>query len=902
MKPISLKIKGINSYVSEQSINFEKLTRTNLFGVFGETGSGKSTILDSIIMALYGTSERDVIQNTINVNVKDAHIVYEFEIKEDDRKYRYLIRRDYKLRPSGLKTTAYLKDVFGDQVLCEGSDNVTEKVIEIIGVDKKEFLRCIALPQGEFDRFLLDTPQGRKKTMAKLFDLEAFGNHLLEKLKNRKEKVSLEKLKLEERLSGLNNVTEENLNKLESDLKTLEHSKINTNFELNNARNELGIIGEELANKTKLAEVEAKLTVKKNEKSDIDFIEKQISFTEKHGSILLLQNKIEITNNQVKRTTNLLKSLKDSLLKNQKQTSELESLLIDINSEINNFQLLINEGEIQKIKFNEITKIVTEKESQIESLKVNVLNEHKTRQNADVKINKTNELINQIAEQEKLLENKFIANKQIIDKLNLVKVMEARTDFISKLNIIKNTISPENLEDISDTKVYDEIYLLINRINKYELEQRNKLSELGNILYSLQSSIEDADNIKNNLENENSEILNKIKIVNQEKESLELEIKTAYEIIDVSSKNIDQFENTILKIQKDVALLTIQKRSLDKIYKIDEYKNGIEDLREKTNLVNYQISSLQEERQQLLIEIEMNTTELIDLQQELVTLVEASENYKNEFDNKDLVNANLILDEQDLELAKQKVSDYYNKINYLEQSIIELSEKVKTSTATALLLKQCDFKVKTLESRLNNINVNLALVKRDYELNKENLDLAIKLREDYSNVCKDYDTIIELQKLLKGDALLDYVAEEYMYLVTDFANKFVYKISKGKYLLYYNGDFQVIDNFNGGISRGVKTLSGGERFIISLSIALGMSQSIATSKRKNFNFFFIDEGFGSLSDNYLEQVLQSFDVLIKLDFTVGFISHVEKMQHFLTNKVLVTKTTNEQGSKIKQYF
>lgn len=902
MKPISLKIKGINSYVSEQSINFEKLTRTNLFGVFGETGSGKSTILDSIIMALYGTSERDVIQNTINVNVKDAHIVYEFEIKEDDRKYRYLIRRDYKLRPSGLKTTAYLKDVFGDQVLCEGSDNVTEKVTEIIGVDKKEFLRCIALPQGEFDRFLLDTPQGRKKTMAKLFDLEAFGNHLLEKLKNRKEKVSLEKLKLEERLSGLNNVTEENLKKLESDLKTLEHSKINTNFELNNARNELGIIGEELANKTKLAEVEAKLTVKKNEKSDIDFIEKQISFTEKHGSILLLQNKIEITNNQVERTTNLLKSLKDTLLKNQKQTSELDSLLIDINSEINNYQLLINEGEIQKIKLNEISKIISEKESQIKSLNDNILNEHKARQNADVKINKTNDLINQIADQEKQLENKFNENKQVIDKLNLVKVMEARTDFISKLNIFKNTISPENLEDINDTKVYDEIHLLINRINKYELEQRNKLSELGNILYSLQSSIEDADNIKNNLENENAEILNNIKLVNKEKESLEFEIKNAYDVIDLSSKNIDQLENTILKIQKDIALLIVQKRSLDKINKIDEYRQGIEELREKTNLVNYQISSLQEERQQLLIEIEMNTTELIDLQQELVTLVEASENYKNEFDNENLAHVNLVLDEEDLELAKQRVADYNNKINYLEQSLLELSEKVKNSTATALLLRQCDFKVKTLESRLNNINVNLALVKRDYELNKENLDLAIKLRKDYSNVCKDYDTIIELQKLLKGDALLDYVAEEYMYLVTDFANKFVYKISKGKYLLYYNGDFQVIDNFNGGISRGVKTLSGGERFIISLSIALGMSQSIATSKRKNFNFFFIDEGFGSLSDNYLEQVLQSFDVLIKLDFTVGFISHVEKMQHFLTNKVLVTKTTNEQGSKIKQYF
>lgn len=902
MKPISLKIKGINSYVSEQSINFEKLTRTNLFGVFGETGSGKSTILDSIIMALYGTSERDIIQNTINVNVKDAHIVYEFEIKEDDMKYRYLIRRDYKLRPSGLKTTAYLKDVFGNQILCEGSDNVTEKVTEIIGVDKKEFLRCIALPQGEFDRFLLDTPQGRKKTMAKLFDLEAFGNHLLEKLKHRREKVSLEKLKLEEKLSTLNHVTEDNLKKLESDLKTLEHSKINTNFELNNAKNELGIVSEELTNKNKLAEVEAKLTVKKNEKTDIDFIEKQIAFTEKHGSILLLQNKIEITSNQVERTTNLLKSLKNTLLNNQKQTSELENLIIDLNSEINNYQLLINEGEIQKIKLKEFDNIISFKENQINEFKENILLEHKARQEKSIEIEELTAKINILCDQERNLENKFKQNKLIVEKLNLVKVMEARTDFISKLNICKNTISPENLEDISDTKTYEEIHLLLNRLNKFELEQRNELNELKNVLYSLQSSLENADEIKINLEKENIDILKDIKNTNKEKESLENQLKNAYSVVDSSSNNIEYFENNVLKIQKDVALVVIQKRSLDKIARIEEFKRGIEENKDKINIINYQISSLQEDKQQLVIEIEMNTTELIDLQQTLVSLVEDSEKYKQDFDNENLNHINLVLDSNDLEVAKQRVIDYYNRVNYLEQLLAELSEKVQNSTATALLLKQCEFKVKTLETRLSSINVNLTLVKRDYELNKENLETALRLRAEYEKVSKDFNTIVELQKLLKGEALLDYVAEEYMYLVTDFANKFVYKISKGKYLLYYNGDFQVIDNFNGGISRGVKTLSGGERFIISLSIALGMSQSIATSKRKNFNFFFIDEGFGSLSDNYLEQVLQSFDVLIKLDFTVGFISHVEKMQHFLTNKVIVTKTTNEQGSKIKQYF
>ena len=50
MKPINLKIKGINSYVSEQNINFERLAESNIFGIFGETGSGKTTILDSQIL------------------------------------------------------------------------------------------------------------------------------------------------------------------------------------------------------------------------------------------------------------------------------------------------------------------------------------------------------------------------------------------------------------------------------------------------------------------------------------------------------------------------------------------------------------------------------------------------------------------------------------------------------------------------------------------------------------------------------------------------------------------------------------------------------------------------------------------------------------------------------------
>ena len=58
MRPIELKIKGINSYREEQVINFSQLTSQGFFGIFGPTGSGKSTILDAITLALYTSWKR----------------------------------------------------------------------------------------------------------------------------------------------------------------------------------------------------------------------------------------------------------------------------------------------------------------------------------------------------------------------------------------------------------------------------------------------------------------------------------------------------------------------------------------------------------------------------------------------------------------------------------------------------------------------------------------------------------------------------------------------------------------------------------------------------------------------------------------------------------------------------
>ena len=210
-----------------------------------------------------------------------------------------------------------------------------------------------------------------------------------------------------------------------------------------------------------------------------------------------------------------------------------------------------------------------------------------------------------------------------------------------------------------------------------------------------------------------------------------------------------------------------------------------------------------------------------------------------------------------------------------------------------------------LQNLVNETKVKLGIDETNYKNNVERLIKQNKLETDLHGVHEDLKLTQKLASYISKNALVDFVSEEYLYLISEYANKFVYSISRGKYMLKYSaknsGEFVAIDNFNGGIERGIKTLSGGERFIFSLGLALGVSQSIAVNNNKTFNFFFIDEGFGNLSEDYIDDVLSCFDSLIKLDFTVGFITHVDKMQEYITNKIIVTKENNEEGSIITEY-
>jgi len=106
MKPVSLKVKGLNSFVEAQTIEFSKLTEKGLFGIFGPTGSGKSTILDGITIALYGKVSRDT-KEFVNTDTNVVEISYDFEIGVGKTRKLYRAERSIKrLKTGNFKTSS----------------------------------------------------------------------------------------------------------------------------------------------------------------------------------------------------------------------------------------------------------------------------------------------------------------------------------------------------------------------------------------------------------------------------------------------------------------------------------------------------------------------------------------------------------------------------------------------------------------------------------------------------------------------------------------------------------------------------------------------------------------------------------------------------------------------------
>ena len=194
MRPLQLKLKGINSYREEQVIDFETLTSQGLFGIFGPTGSGKSTILDAMTLALYSKLPRDT-KNFINTNETTASVSFLFSITTD-RTRKYLAERSFRYHNNTYTST--VRNTTGRLIVCDGENEtvladkpteVTAECIRLLGLTSEDFMRTVVLPQGQFSEFLHLKNKERRIMLQRIFHLEKYGIELTSKISRAKQKL-----------------------------------------------------------------------------------------------------------------------------------------------------------------------------------------------------------------------------------------------------------------------------------------------------------------------------------------------------------------------------------------------------------------------------------------------------------------------------------------------------------------------------------------------------------------------------------------------------------------------------------------------------------------------------------------------------------------------------------------
>lgn len=210
MIPLKLTLKGIYSYQKEQVIDFSPLAKAKLFGIFGNTGSGKSSILEAITFVLYGRLERLNKSDRINyslMNLKSKEMSIDFIFRAGDNnanEYRFLLegKRKKDFNEVELKTRRFIKDD-DEWVPIEVSAK------EIIGLDYDNFKRTIIIPQGKFQDFLQLTPSNRTKMLKEIFDLHRYD--LFSKSNRLHKDSELRLTEIVTRLSDLEEISEERI-------------------------------------------------------------------------------------------------------------------------------------------------------------------------------------------------------------------------------------------------------------------------------------------------------------------------------------------------------------------------------------------------------------------------------------------------------------------------------------------------------------------------------------------------------------------------------------------------------------------------------------------------------------------------------------------------------------------
>jgi exonuclease SbcC len=255
----------------------------------------------------------------------------------------------------------------------------------------------------------------------------------------------------------------------------------------------------------------------------------------------------------------------------------------------------------------------------------------------------------------------------------------------------------------------------------------------------------------------------------------------------------------------------------------------------------------------------------------------------------------------DLDKERKVIASYFQERDFVEKQLAMLSKEADNKTFSEEVYAALLSSIASLTDEINRKNqekgqleANLSKLKADFETRR-------KLLETHASLELRLEDLRTMKQLFKGSGFVNYISSVYMHELIHSANERFYKLSGQKLSLEISDDnnFEVRDFMNGGKLRNVKTLSGGQTFQAALSLALALSDNTRKLSGADENFFFLDEGFGSLDKESLQVVFDTLKSLRHENRIVGIISHVEEMNQEIDIHLKVSNK-EETGSVIEK--
>lgn len=912
MRPINLIISAFGPYAEKIEIDFTKLGTSGLYLITGDTGAGKTTIFDAITFALYGEAsgknrDSSMLRSKYAKDETPTEVCLTFEYNNKI----YTVRRNPEYQRPKSRGEGFTTEKANAEIIMPNGNAITKlkdvnnTIIDIMGIDYNQFSQIAMIAQGDFLKLLISNTEERKKIFQKLFHTQPY--FLLQ------EKLKQETSILKSETDNLQNSIDQYIN----DISISEFDNLYSTFEL--AKNKEISFSEILKLLQDLIYNDIKIEITNNKKlDDISNNLKNISIDiqkateEKNAKIKLKDFELQLAN-QTYLIEDLTKKLNDANSK-KNQIDSLSTEIANITAQLTNYEELSNKK-----------KLKSDAEYNLNILRKNLDSDILTKENLLKNINT-------LKSEFETLKNTELDEQLFITQINKLEETNKNLNYLKKLSDKTETFRKDFETKL---KIYDELYIReTQKLDEYN--QKNKLyldAQAGILAETLEDGI----------------ACPVCGSKNHPKLAIKLSTAPTKSELDISKENYQKAQALSNNAR------TAASSAKGSLYEsLETLNNNFTSLFPNENIENiYSLiySSLSENKKC----IEELNNKIIEEKEKQKRKEKLNLSICQNEENINILSENITKYKSNIAMYTAKSEEYTNAITNLSAKLKYSDEKTAKNEILKLKLEKetleknieiskdnydkCNRKIfeingyiKSLKEQLkNNINTDIPLLlEKENNLKQENTfitdtskkvhtrietnkNILEKLTEKSSQITKLESKLSWLKALSdtangkvsgKEKIMLEtYIQMTYFDRIIAKANSRLLVMTGGQYELKRRTEAEnnrsqsgleldVIDHYN-STERSVKTLSGGESFKASLSLALGLSDEIQESAGGiKLDTMFVDEGFGSLDEESLSQAIQALSGLADGNRLVGIISHVSELKEKIDKQIVITKNVN----------